>query len=312
MTESHVPVLLKQVLHYLNVKDDGVYLDCTFGAGGYSKAILEADNTHVCAMDRDSNVMEHAEKLMVRFGDRFSINFGEFANITEIVQYLPFQSFDGIVFDVGVSSMQIDCASRGFSFLKDGPLDMRMDQNQDIDAAFIVNNYSEEELARVIRDFGDERKYKAIARAIVYARSIQPIYNTLKLAKIVKSAVGHYNDSIHAATRTFQALRIVVNDELEQLKRGLEDAITLLRIGGVLAVVTFHSGEDAIVKNAFNSLIKKTVKRNKYSIFSKQKVEHQDENFELVFKKTVAPDEEELAQNIRSRSAKLRAIRRIR
>ncbi|WHQ46953.1 MAG: 16S rRNA (cytosine(1402)-N(4))-methyltransferase RsmH [Candidatus Midichloria sp.] len=313
MKNPHISVLLNEVIERLSVRKDGVYLDCTFGAGGYSSAILEKEDCYVCAIDRDTKVMTYAEKLIKNFGERFSVNFSEFANLEETIQYFPYQFFDGIVFDVGVSSMQIDSGYRGFSFAKNGPLDMRMDQNQDIDAAFIVNNYSEEELIKIIRDLGDEKKARSIVKAIINSRKQEPISTTVGLANIIKKAVGNYNDTIHPATRTFQALRIAVNDELEQLRVGLKSSIELLKIGGVIAVVTFHSGEDETVKEFFNSLVVKPSKRNKYSHFSKQQISNDKQTkFELVTKKPITPSDQEVLENIRSRSAKLRVIRRIR
>ena len=313
MKNPHISVLLNEVIKTLGIKKDGVYLDCTFGAGGYSNAILEKENCYVCAIDRDTKVMPYAEKLLQNFGERFNINFSEFANLEETIQYFPYQFFDGVVFDIGVSSMQIDSGVRGFSFAKNGPLDMRMDQNQDIDAAFIINNYPEEELIKIIRDFGGEKKARSIAKAIINSREQEQISTTLRLASIIKKAIGNYSDTIHPATRTFQALRIAVNDELEQLKVGLRASIELLKVGGVIAVVTFHSGEDKIVKEIFNSLLVKPPKRNKYSHFSKQPIsDDKQSKFELVTKKPITPSEQEILENIRSRSAKLRVIRRIR
>lgn len=313
MKKPHIPVMLKEVIEQLCIKPGGVYLDCTFGAGGYSRAILEQEMCFVCAIDRDSNVMHYAEKLTKQFGDRFNINFSDFTNLEETIGYFPYQMFDGIVFDIGVSSMQIDSGIRGFSFLKNGPLDMRMDQNQDIDAAFIVNNYPEDELFRIIRNFSDEKKVKAIVKAMVYERTQKPITTTFQLSHLIKKAVGLYSDTIHPATRTFQALRIAVNDELEQLRTGLKAVVELLKVGGIIAVVTFHSGEDKIVKEFFNSLANKQVKKNKYSSFSKQKItEDHKSKFELVTKKPLIPKAHEVQENFRSRSAKLRVIKRIR
>ena len=313
MNKPHIPVMLKEVIEQLDIKPGGVYLDCTFGAGGYSRAILEQEDCFVCAIDRDSNVLPYAEKLIEQFGDRFNINFSDFANLEETVNYFPYQKFDSIVFDIGVSSIQIDSDIRGFSFLKNGPLDMRMDQTQDIDAAFIVNNYPEDKLFKVIRNFGDEKKARTIVRAIIYAREQEVISTTFQLVNLIKKGVRTYNDNIHPATRTFQALRIAVNDELEQLKAGLKAAVELLKVGGLIAVVTFHSGEDKVVKEFFSSLVVKSVKKNKYIHFSKQKTtESYQAKFELITKKPLLPQKQELEENIRARSAKLRVIRRIR
>ncbi len=314
MNTAHVPVLLKSLLHQVTIKDNSLYLDCTFGAGGYSRAILEVSNSKLYALDRDEKVSIYAKGLQEEFGDRFRFILGDFGNLEDIANNNFFEDkFDGIFFDLGISSMQIDIPDRGFSFYKDGPLDMRMDNNQALKAADLVNNYPEEELANIISQFGGEKKAKIIARAIVnYREKNKSFSSTLELAGLIKKIVGKYNDSIHPATRTFQALRIVVNDELEQIKKGLKAAINLLKKDGILAVISFHSEEDVIVKHFFNSLISKSSKKNKYELFSKNQ---EDQNsacrFELLFKGPITPDIEELESNIRARSAKLRILRSV-
>ena len=307
---SHIPVLLKEVVENIGCHDGGLYLDCTFGAGGYSKALLESASCVVHAIDRDHNVLQYAKKVQEFYPDRFYFQVSEFGNIAKL--FAGYQ-FDGIALDIGVSSMQVDQDERGFSFYRDGPLDMRMDQNQSFSAYDIVNQYTEIELADLIRVYGDERRAKRIAQFIVEERQVEPIARTLKLAEIVKKAVGYYNDSIHPATRTFQALRMVVNAEIEQLQSTLKQATELLKIGGRIAIVTFHSGEDQVVKEYFNAICGKSKKINKYQEFSLQKPDesYDSPNFKMVNKKPIAPSRQDIKANIRCRSAKLRVVERV-
>lgn len=307
----HTPVLIDEIISNLQVKNDGTYLDCTFGAGGYSKALLNHGLCHVSAIDRDHAVVQYASILKAQFHERFDFHTGAFGDLSTVVKFLAYQKFDGIIFDVGVSSMQIDQSDRGFSFQKDGPLDMRMDQTQQLDAAYIVNHYSVEALHHIIKTFGDERKAKYIAQNIIIAREKEKITSTKQLSSIITNTVGQYHDTIHPATRTFQALRIVVNDELTQLKNGLAAAITCLHKGGYLAVVTFHSGEDFIVKEFFKSITAHSTKQNKYAQFSKQTINPtQSYDFSLLHKKPIVASTLELQKNIRARSAKLRILKR--
>jgi 16S rRNA (cytosine1402-N4)-methyltransferase len=306
----HIPVLLDSVIHYLAPKSGETYIDATFGAGGYSKAILESTEGKVLAIDRDQSVEAIAHSLKKKYDQRFNFSHGEFANLRDIARNSGCEKVDGVVFDVGVSSMQIDQGERGFSFMHEGPLDMRMDKNAPLDAEYIVNNYSEKELADIIFQYGDERKSYPIAKAIVQERSKEKITSTMKLAKIIRSVVGRYNDTIDPSTRTFQALRIAVNDELRQLTEGLKQAAEILKIGGKLVVVTFHSGEDKIVKNFFNQLVGKVPHANRHMPF----IESPEVNvsFAPLHKGVITANYEEVERNIRSRSAKLRAIERIR
>ena len=307
----HIPVLLNAVLEHIKCNDDGLYLDCTFGGGGYSRAFLQSARCKVFSIDKDSNVEMHANALKEEYPERFDFQISEF---TDISQLFPGYEFDGIALDIGVSSMQIDEDHRGFSFYRDGPLDMRMNQKQVLNASYIVNHYTEADLNDLIRIYGDERKSKKIAQLIVEERETEPITRTLRLANIIKKAVGHYNDSIHPATRTFQALRIVVNDEIEQLRLALKAATDLLKIGGRIAIVTFHSGEDQIVKEYFASICSKPQKVNKYQEFSLQQSNTSQEafRFQMVNKKPIIPSRQEIKNNVRCRSAKLRVIERLR
>jgi 16S rRNA (cytosine1402-N4)-methyltransferase len=212
--------------------------------------------------------------------------------------------------DIGVSSMQLDEAERGFSFTKQARLDMRMNQNQPLTAETIINSYSEKDLADAIFIYGDEKKSRIIAKKIVEARRAKKIESTTELADIIKKAVGSYNDSIHPATRTFQAIRILVNNELEELKLALENAVSVLKNGGKLLVITFHSGEDEIVKKYFNSLTK-VVSSSRYDPFVNNSLTKIDNNFINLTKKVVMASEEEIKENPRARSAKLRVIQKI-
>ena len=302
---AHIPVLLQEILHHLSPKDGGVYVDCTFGAGGYTRAILSAANCKVIAFDRDSNVQKFADSIAKDFPERFVFHNVENALIGEILENVA-GTIDGIVYDLGVSSMQIDTAERGFSFQEDGPLDMRMDTLQTLTAEHIVNEFSETEIANIIYQFGDERKSRVIARAIIDYRQNQRITKTLELARIVQSVLKQGRSEINVATKTFQALRIYVNSELDQLKISLQSAKTLLKIGGRLVAVSFHSGEDKIVKSMFNSWCGKISNINKY--LPQQDLNFVESQFTFLNKGTVIATNEEVMSNPRSRSARLRAI----
>lgn len=242
----HVPVLLAEVLAALQPLDGATILDGTFGAGGYSRAMLEA-GASVVAIDRDPNVRPFADALAAEFPSRFSFVAGAFAELDELAT-VP---VDGVVLDIGVSSMQLDEAERGFSFMREGPLDMRMAGAGD-SAADLVNNLEEAELANLLFAYGEERKSRRIAHSIVAARASQPIATTTELARLIEKTIGRKPGDAHPATRSFQALRIAVNDEFGQLVEGLFASERLLSEGGRLAVVTFHSLEDRIVKRFFD------------------------------------------------------------
>ncbi len=296
----HISVLLNEVIDALSIVSGGQYLDATFGAGGYSRRILECSG-NVLGIDRDPSVLQFADKLRQEYPGRFEFKTIDFGSLGELEE----RDFQGIVFDLGVSSMQLDQVHRGFSFQNDAPLDMRMDSKQQLTAGNVVNTMPEEQLADIIYNLGGEKKSRAIARHIVHARTLKPIHTTLELANIVLHAVGgRYNDKIHPATRTFQAIRMYVNDELNQLRAGLEAASQKLAIGGVLCVVAFHSGEDEIVKAFFKQLCGVRKHVNKYA-----KDQTNTNAFEYVAK--LHPSREETRSNPRARSAILRAIRRL-
>ena len=238
-SSPHYPVMLNEMLEYVSPKDGEVYVDGTFGAGGYSRALLQAADCKVYAIDRDPNVKQLAEELEAEFPGRIELLIGRFSDMERLLKDAGVEKVDAVVLDIGVSSMQIDQAQRGFSFMRQGPLDMRMSQ-QGIDAAYVVNNTDEQQLADIIYKYGGEKKSRRVASAIVKARAEQPITTTSELASIVRSVVRMAKDKIDPATRTFQALRIWVNDELGELRDALEASEKVLVTYGRLVVVTFH------------------------------------------------------------------------
>lgn len=244
---SHISVMRGEVLEAMAPAANEVYVDGTFGAGGYARAVLEAADCVVFGIDRDPGAVARGREMEKEFPGRFRMLEGRYADMVELLAAEGIEEVDGVMLDIGVSSMQIDDAGRGFSFAKDGPLDMRMEASGP-SAADIVNEMDEKELADLIYQYGEERRSRAVARAIVRARADAPITRTLQLAGIVSSVVRTSAKGVHPATRTFQALRIHVNDELGQLRHGLSAAERLLRPGGRLVVVSFHSLEDRLVK----------------------------------------------------------------
>ena len=298
---AHVPVMLAEVLDALQPHDGGTYVDATFGAGGYTRASLEAAETRVYAIDRDPSAIRSGQALAGHYGGRLTLLEGRFGDMEALVGDV---AVDGVVLDIGVSSMQIDEAERGFSFLRDGPLDMRMAQ-EGPSAADTVNTLPQETLADIIYIFGEEPRARAIARAIVAARAEAPITTTLGLVRAIERATGRPRpDKIHPATRTFQALRIHVNGELDELVEALHAAERMLREGGRLVVVTFHSLEDRIVKRFFASRGGKLPSGSRHLPDAARGPEP---SFDLPFKGHVGASEEEAARNPRARSAKLRA-----
>jgi 16S rRNA (cytosine1402-N4)-methyltransferase len=296
-------VLLPAVLDSLQPKDDGQYIDATFGAGGYSRAILAAARCQVRALDRDPAAIAAGATLTAEFLPRLRLEHKRFGDLLEEA---PAEAgrYDAIVFDLGVSSMQLDTPERGFSFQSDGPLDMRMSATVGPSAADIVNSAPESTLADILYQLGEERRSRAIAAAIVRRRSQQPIARTLELAEIVARALGgRTGKGKHPATRTFQALRLYVNDELGELARGLAAAEILLRPGGRLIAVTFHSLEDRIVKHFLAQRAEGTPSRSRHL---PPAAGARAPSFRIVNHKPLTPDAEEIAANPRARSAKLR------
>lgn len=300
----HIPVMLKEVLKTLAPKNGETYVDATFGNGGYSEAILKASDCKVIAIDRDPTVKTRADEMKKAYGSRFEFRAGAFGDIEAIIN----EPVDGFVFDIGVSSMQLDDDYRGFSFSKEAPLDMRMDMSG-ISAKEIVNQYSEEELADLIYLYGEEKRSRQIAAKIVEYRSHKPIETTTELAEIIYQIMPKRFGQIDPATRTFQAIRIAVNDELGQLEQGLNGALSQTKPNGRIVVVDFHSLEDRIVKNFFQENSSKKVHISKYT---KNEKRLEDTSKPLAFvSKVIMPTDEECNLNPRSRSAKLRyAVKR--
>ena len=303
MTSPHAPVLLAEVIEALAPEAGDVIIDATFGAGGYTRAILATGAT-VIALDRDPTVQPHADAVVRDFPGRFTLVRTPFSGLAEAFADSGATRLDGVVFDIGVSSMQLDQAERGFSFMRDGPLDMRMSDEGET-AADIVNGWDHGPMAHIFKLYGDERQSGRVATAILRRRAERPFERTLDLAEVVEKALGGRRGApIHPATRVFQALRIAVNDELGQLRQGLEAAEAALSPGGRLAVVTFHSLEDRIVK-AF--LTERTGNAPGGSRHAPVAVETRKPSFILSFKGTREAGGAERADNPRARSAKLRA-----
>ncbi len=296
----HIPVLLRPLIEAVSPVS-GVWIDGTFGAGGYSRALVDAGAERVIGIDRDPLAHDMAMDWIGDYAGRLDLVEGNFADLDQVVE-----TADGVVLDLGVSSMQLDKAERGFSFMKDGPLDMRMAQTGQ-SAADLVNSAAEETLADILYIYGEERQSRRIARAIVADRIEQPFETTLQLAGLIERCIGRTKPGqAHAATRSFQALRIAVNDEYGALWNGLMAAERVLKPGGLLAVVTFHSIEDRMVKRFFQEHGEKKVKVNRYA----KEAPVMTQPFEILTRKAVGPDKQELAENPRSRSAKLRVARR--
>jgi 16S rRNA (cytosine1402-N4)-methyltransferase len=279
---AHVPVLLDRVVELL--RDRTTVVDMTVGAGGHAEALLESGVERVIGVDRDPTAVSLSRERLARFGDRFSVEFGTFSEAPEP----PPGSVDGILYDLGVSSMQLGRAERGFGYRGEGPLDMRMGEGGP-SAADLVNTLPEEELARIIFELGEERRSRRIARAIVRARARRPIETTDQLARVVSGAAGRRPGGPHPARRTFQALRIAVNRELEELATSLPRAAGLLAPGGRIAAIAYHSLEDRIVKRFLND----------------------EPSLQVITPKPVRPSLDEVSRNPRSRSARLRAADRI-
>lgn len=301
-SSPHIPVMLGEVLSHLSPRDREIYIDGTLGAGGYTRAILDHADCNVIAIDRDPEAHRRAAAWTGEYGSRLILVYNTFGNVADV----PGERVHGFVLDLGVSSMQLDQGERGFSFRFDGPLDMRMDPTSGQSAADLVNTLPEKELADILYAYGDERHSRRIAKAIAEARQTRPFKTTGELASLIRSVLPRSKkDDIDPATRTFQALRIAVNDELGELERALEGAEQILAEGGRLVVVTFHSLEDRIVKMFLKERSGDIASPSRHiPIAAPQKDEP---TFTLISKKAVEPSEAEIKNNPRARSAKLRA-----
>ena len=307
---EHVPVLLDEILENLKKFKitNGVIVDATFGLGGYSNAILENTNCDVFGFDRDPEVKKYANKLREKYKNRFTFFQKKFSDIDEILskQNHSKKKIKGMIFDLGVSNLQLTKKSRGFSFKLDGPLDMRMSK-EGIKALHVINNYSAEKLANIFYNFGDEVFSRRIAHNIVKSREIIPITSTLKLADIIRKAIPGKKKKIDKATKSFQAIRMFINDEITELNKGLIASEKFLTYGGILCVVSFHSKEDRIVKNFLNEC------QGKSKLFISKFLppnENSRKSFEIITKKPVLPSAHEVKINHKARSAKLRIAKR--
>ncbi|NOX62508.1 MAG: 16S rRNA (cytosine(1402)-N(4))-methyltransferase RsmH [Chloroflexi bacterium] len=303
---GHVPVLYQEVLEILQPRSGGRYIDATLGGAGHAEGVLEASSPdgRLLGLDADPRAIERAKRRLARFGDRVTLVQANFRHLSETAKAHRFEQVDGVLFDLGVSSHQLDDAVHGFSFLREGPLDMRLNPASGPSAAEIVNSLDERALADIIHRFGEERRSRRIARAIVAAR---PIHTTTELAQIIERAVGGRRGArLHPATRTFQALRIYVNDELAALQEALPQALDLLKPGGLLVVIAFHSLEDRIVKQFMRRESRDCICPPNSPICQ---CNHRAQIEEL-FRKGLTPTPEEIVQNPRSRSARLRAARK--
>jgi len=297
-----------EVLHWLQPKDGGIYLDGTLGGAGHSRLILEAADCRVVGLDRDPAALEKAAEVLAPFESRVSLRHATFDQAAAVLQQLQIESLDGMLLDLGVSSHQLDTPERGFSFRYDAPLDMRMNPQAGRTAADVVNQEDEEELARIFFEYGEERFSRRIARKIIARREDEPLTRTAELAQLVKQAVpgGHKPGRIHPATRVFQALRIYVNQELDQVRNGVAAGIDLLKPGGRMVVISFHSLEDRIVKQLFRDKAKGCICPPKLPVC----MCHQAPVVKVLTRKGVKAGAAEVEANSRSRSAVLRAVER--
>ena len=310
MQFHHVPIMLPEVMELLRPERGGLFVDGTLGGGGHSEGILSRlGNGRLYGIDRDGNAIAAASARLAPFGDKFKAIRGNFFDMKELLAAEGVSGVDGILLDLGVSSHQLDTPQRGFSYHEDAPLDMRMDDRAALSAYDVVNGYSVEELAGIIRDYGEERYAFRVANSIVREREKQPINSTVQLAEIIKSAIPAANrrEGPHPARRTFQAIRIEVNGELAELGQAIENAHDLLNPGGVLAVITFHSLEDRIVKIEFERRLNPCTCPKEFPVCVCGKVA----DVKRVTKKPIVPGREETESNPRARSAKLRVLEKL-
>ncbi|MBQ7030904.1 MAG: 16S rRNA (cytosine(1402)-N(4))-methyltransferase RsmH [Bacilli bacterium] len=307
---KHYSVMCNEIIDSLNIKPDGIYVDATLGYAGMSSKILEKLNSNglLIGIDQDSEAREYSNKVLSKISDNYRIVDANFAELKEKLEELNINKIDGIIFDLGFSSPQIDDEKRGFSFMKDAPLDMRMNITSKLTAKDVVNTYKEEDLIKYFFEYGEEKLSRVIAKKIVEVRKNKEIDRTLELVEIIKSAVGaNYFFKNHPERKIFQALRIIVNDELEVLKKVLPDAIELLNKGGRMSVITFHSLEDRIVKNVF----KEYSEVNEIFKGLPSIPEEYQAKLKIINKKPIVASDKEIEENSRSHSAKLRIVERV-
>ena len=310
MEAKHISVLLPECIEALNIRPDGVYVDGTLGMGGHSSVIAEHLTTGLLiGIDRDETAIRRAGERLKPFGDRVKLVHGNFRNTAAILDSLGIDGVDGMLFDLGVSSPQLDEADRGFSYMHDAPLDMRMDATDELNAWFIVNCWPEEKLKRILYDYGEERHAPRIAAAILRARAEKPISTTLELVEVIRSAMPAQalREKQHPAKRTFQAIRIAVNDELEAVNTLMDTAPDKLNPGGRLAIISFHSLEDRIVKLGIRAREDGCTCPREFPVCTCGFVQ----TLRSVTRKPIVPSPEELAANPRARSAKLRVAERV-
>lgn len=308
---KHTTVLLDEAVAGLDINPDGIYVDCTLGGAGHSSLIASklSSKGKLFSFDQDENALKAASEKLEQYGDRVTLIKANFKYITESLQQRGIEQVDGVLFDLGVSSPQLDDEDRGFSYRYDAPLDMRMDQEQSLTAEVIINTWPEEEIVKIIFQYGEEKFARKIGRKIVEYRSAKPIRTTGELAEIIKESIpaAARRTGPHPARRTFQAIRIAVNDELNVFKSALHDAIEILRPGGRVSVITFHSLEDRICKNVFTEYAKGCICPPDFPICSCG----QKPQVKIITRKPVIPTGEEIENNPRSRSAKLRIAEKV-
>ena len=305
----HISVLLNESIEGLNIKENGIYVDCTLGFAGHSSEILKRiKKGHLFAIDKDSDAIKYSDEKLSKIGSNYTIIKSDYHNLKDELNKRNINFVDGFLFDLGVSSYQLDNGERGFSYHYDGPLDMRMDRESDFSAYYVVNSYSESELTRIIRDYGEEKFASSISRNIVKRRMVKPISTTFELVDIISNSMPmKAKRDKHPARKTFQAIRIEVNHELDKLESSIKDALSMLKPGGRIAIITFHSLEDRIVKNVFREYTEIDPNVKGLPVIPKEF----QKDYVLVNKKPIEPDNNELEINNRSRSAKLRIIERI-
>ena len=311
MEYTHLPVLLQPCIDALNIKPDGIYVDGTLGRAGHSREIakrLNEEGRLIC-IDRDQAALDAAPGRLGELMDRVTLVHGNFGDIADILDRLSIERVDGMLFDLGVSSPQLDDASRGFSYMQDAPLDMRMDQSSELNAYEVINHWPEEELKQILWRYGEERYAPAIARAIVQKRSDKPVETTLELVDVIKGAMppAALREKQHPAKRSFQAIRIAVNDELGAVEKMVSDAVPRLNVGGRLAIISFHSLEDRIVKTGMAEFAKGCTCPPDFPVCVCGKTPE----IKLTPRKPIVADNRELNENPRARSAKLRVAEKL-